>query len=65
MLVTIKEEKNENILPFPKLMISDMGDIILFHKQSEGMSLLGGAYMYENLDMQYYKDFKGEITIKQ
>jgi hypothetical protein len=65
MIVTIKEEKNENILPFPKLMISDMGDIILFHKQSEGISLLGGAYMYENLDMQCFKDFKGEITIKQ
>lgn len=77
MKVTVKEE-NENKLDYPKLMISDVGQIIIAlsdHEQASylmtgvmielnGHSFCGGAYQ-RSIIKSAFRDFHGTITIEQ
>jgi len=60
-----KEEESEN--EYPKIMISEEV-VVLFDKYSCGTVLTGSPFRVGNYDnnwkMSEFKDFKGEITIK-
>jgi hypothetical protein len=67
-----KPEEEEKGLPFPKLMIAkDGNEIIHFTKNEVGVvvyvredSNLGLYYAGTAWDMNYFKDFKGKLTLK-
>lgn len=73
MKVTVEENKME--LDYPKLMISDNGQIIMALGENEanligvmiksnGYPFCGGSYS-ENISKPAFKDFHGTITIEQ
>lgn len=75
MKVTVEENK-EVELDYPKIMISDLGQIIIalsetednlitgFMIKSNGYSFCGTTYS-ENISKPKFRDFHGTITIKQ
>jgi hypothetical protein len=75
MEVTVKNEKANKVLDFPKLMISkEDGSIVLFTSNGVGACIYPLddiiyhsklANSYTTWEMDYFTDFKGEITIKQ
>ena len=44
---TINTNQQSRSLPYPKLMISDKGTIVLFESRAIGMVLLEGASVYK------------------
>ena len=62
MRVTIGDEQELNVKPFPKLMISKMGTIVFFSKYDEGICIKRGKYL-TTWDMSYFTDFTGSVTI--
>ena len=69
MKVTVeKTEKRE--IPFPKLMRSEEGRIVLFIEEEKGTLLSGGSsyeevgYYSECWAARMFFDFSGKITIK-
>ena len=71
MKVEVKTQKENSELPFPKLMISETGSIVLFEKIECGIFMksiddeeLIGTY-HKDFCMGVFTDFKGSITITQ
>lgn len=69
MKTTIKEHKQEK--PFPKLMVSDTGVIVLFSDEINGVviyddtaSFVIGEHNTNFWDMYEFKDFHGTITLE-
>lgn len=67
MKVEIKVSDQVNVKPFPKLMISKDGDLVLFESEQKGMYLKGTNYekphYCNNWHMNNFKDFEGSITL--
>lgn len=71
MKVTVENRDEVKELPFPKLMISKASDkIVYFTEKGVGVSIHNHDYPTEveyctYWDMQFFKDFKGKITLEQ
>lgn len=70
MITETSENIKRNNRPYPKLMISDSGMIVLFIREragtvlhSSGLKSMEGRYDTE-WPMRYYRDFEGELTMK-
>ena len=72
-MINVKLHKSEiSSKPFPKLMISSNGRIVIFYKDREGVvvkqsalpdSLPTGFYS-ESWDMSYFADYNEPITLQ-
>ena len=67
---TINTNQNSRSLPYPKLMISDKGTIVLFSDRAKGMVLLEGNSTYilasysNTWDMNAFSDYYEAITLQ-
>lgn len=67
---TINTNQNSKSLPYPKLMISDKGTIVLFQSRAIGMVLLEGLSVYNlghhsfTWDMNAFTDYYEAITLQ-
>lgn len=69
--VTVGEQKTQNELPFPKLMIGKLGSIVLFRENMKGTmiqykgesSIKVGEY-YEGFDMRAFTEYNEPITLQ-
>lgn len=71
MKVKIKENKGSSVgTPFPKLMISESGTIVLFQESDKGVCLKDGCLTFKKVgqytndwSMHYFTDFDGKVTL--
>ena len=67
---TINTNQQSRSLPYPKLMISDKGTIVLFQDRAIGVVLLEGLSTYKighhhfTWDMNAFKDYYEAITLQ-
>ena len=67
---TILTNENSRSLPYPKLMISDKGTIVLFHNCAIGVVILEGfsnykiGYLSSTWDMTAFSDYYEAITLQ-
>ena len=67
---TINTNQNSRSLPYPKLMISEKGTIVLFSDKSIGVVLLEGITNYKighhsfSWDMNSFSDYYEAITLQ-
>jgi hypothetical protein len=67
---TINTNQNSRSLPYPKLMISEKGTIVLFSDRSIGVVLLEGLSNYKighhhfTWDYTAFSDYYGAITLQ-
>lgn len=61
---------SENVeMPFPKLMATRDGDVVLFSKKHKGTVIINESGIYphgyysDGWTMEYYTDFHGTITL--
>jgi hypothetical protein len=71
MTVKITNPKQTSNKPFPKLMISDMGRIVLFREEFRGTLIAHDpqgideiGYTSSSWQMDSFVDFDGEIMLK-
>jgi hypothetical protein len=66
----ILTNQNSRSLPYPKLMISESGTIVLFKDRSVGVVLIKGTSTYEighysnTWDFTAFTDFNASITLQ-
>ena len=66
MKVEVEEISKKAGRPFPKLMISQRGTLVLFTSSEVGTLLKGADYpigYHSYFDNECFKDFEGEITL--
>ena len=67
MKVEVEEISKKAGRPFPKLMISQRGTLVLFTSSEVGTLLKGAdhpiGYHASDFDSECFKDFEGEITL--
>jgi hypothetical protein len=67
---TINTNQNSKSLPYPKLMISEKGTIVLFQNRAIGVVLLEGFSNYKighhsfTWDMNSFSDYYEAITLQ-
>lgn len=67
---TINTKQKSRLLPYPKLMISDKGTIVLFKDSAKGMVLKEGNTPYKigdhhfTWDMNNFSDYNEAITLQ-
>ena len=67
---TINTNQNSRSLPYPKLMISDKGTIVLFTDRAIGVVLLQGSSIYNigfysaTWDFTAFSDYYESITLQ-
>jgi hypothetical protein len=67
---TINTNQNSRSLPYPKLMISDKGTIVLFSDRAIGVVLLEGSSIYKigfhsfTWDLTAFSDYYEAITLQ-
>jgi hypothetical protein len=69
-VTTINTNQNSRSLPYPKLMISDKGTIVLFSNRATGVVLLQGSSSYKigfhsfAWDLTAFSDYYEAITLQ-
>ena len=66
---TINTNQKSRSLPYPKLMISEKGTIVLFQSSAIGVVLKGNefyklGFYSESFDMNIFSDFNEAITLQ-
>ena len=61
------DKGNTGELPFPKLMINKVGDVIFMTSSCDGVVVYSGGYKlgtFSNDWPAYFKDYSGTITLE-
>lgn len=70
MKSTVNSNELKNSKPFPKLMITKIGTIVLFTQSSVGICVSKGdsdnrvGAFFNNWDMSQFTDFNGTVTLQ-
>lgn len=66
---TINTNQQSKSLPYPKLMVSEKGTIVLFESSATGVVLKGNdfyklGFYSQSFDMNVFSDFNEAITLQ-
>ncbi len=67
--LTINTNQKSRSLPYPKLMVSEKGTIVLFESSETGVVLKGNdfyklGFYSQSFDMNVFSDFNEAITLQ-
>jgi hypothetical protein len=63
-MLKLQINNEDTSISFPKLMVAEDGDIVLFTDVSTGVRLNNTPSTKLNWNMNNFKDFNGEVIIK-